>query len=88
MLGAALIVPQPQTLADDGVEEALRLAGAGAGGNQSGLARGDRAEGLFLVAVDGGKAPRNALAEVGVLQASATSAFTVAPSRKGRERLT
>ena len=62
-------VPQPQTLADDGIEKALRLAGAGAGGNQSGSARGDGADGLFLVAVEGGEALRNTLPEVGVQQA-------------------
>ena len=67
--GHRSFVPQPQTLADDGIEEALRLAGAGAGGDERGSPRRDGADGLFLVAVEGGEALRNALAEVGVQQA-------------------
>ena len=62
-------VPQPQTLADDGVEEALRFAGAGAGGDEGGLARCDGADGLFLVAVERREFGWDALPEVRMEQA-------------------
>ena len=51
MPGGAGVVPQAQAPADDGVEEALGLARAGAGGHQGRPAAGDRAQGAFLVAV-------------------------------------
>ena len=46
------LVPQLQTAADDGVEEALRLTRAGAGGDQRRVAPGDGPDGPLLVPVE------------------------------------
>ena len=62
--GRRPLIAQPQTLADDGVEEALGLAGTGAGGDQRGPARGDGAYRLFLVTAEMGDRGRNPLAQV------------------------
>ena len=59
-----IVVPQAQAPADDGVEEALGLARAGAGGHQGRPAAGDRAQGAFLVAVQVGELLGDAVAQV------------------------
>ena len=66
--GRRLVVPEREASADDGVEEALRLAGPGAGGDEGRPACGDRADGAFLVAVEMGDVPRDPLAQMRVEQ--------------------
>ncbi len=66
-----VFVPQAQAPADDGVEEALGLARAGAGGDQGGSAFGDRAQGAFLVAVEVGQRLGDPFAQMGMQQSLA-----------------
>ena len=64
----SVVVPQAQAAADDGVEEALGLARAGAGGDQGGPPFGDRAQGAFLVAVEMAQRFRDSFAQMGMQQ--------------------
>ena len=66
--GRRLVVPERQVSADDGIEEALRLAGLGAGGDEGRPACANRADGAFLVAVEMGDVLRDALAQMRVEQ--------------------
>ena len=61
-------VPQCEAPADDGVEEALGLAGPGAGGDEGRPAFGDRADGAFLVTVEVGDLRRDPLDQMRVEQ--------------------
>ena len=62
--GPRPLVPQPQALADDGVEEALGLARARAGGDQRGPSCDDGADRLLLVAAEVRDVLRDPLAQV------------------------
>ncbi len=64
-------VAQSQAPADDGVEEALGLARAGAGRDQGGPALGYRADGAFLVAVQVGQRLGDPLPQMGMQQSLA-----------------
>ena len=66
--GRRLFVPEREASADDGVEEALGLAGPGAGGDEGRPAFGNRTDGAFLVAVEVGDFLRDSLAQMGVEQ--------------------
>ena len=66
--GRGLLVPEREASADDGVEEALGLAGPGAGGDEGRPAFGDRPDRAFLVAVEMGDGLRDPLAQVRVEQ--------------------
>ena len=68
MPGGGGFVPQMQASAHDGVEEALRLAGPRAGGDEGRPAGGDGADGALLVAVEMRDPLRDPLAQVGVEQ--------------------
>ena len=66
--GRRLLVPEREASADDGVEEALGLAGPGAGGDKGRPTRGNRTDCAFLVAVEVGDVLRDPLAQVRVEQ--------------------
>ena len=59
MPGRSTSIPQLQALADDRVQEAFRLAGPRAGGDQRGLSRDDGGYRMFLVAAEVGDVLRN-----------------------------
>ena len=86
MPGGAFIVPKTQAPADDRIEEALRLARAGAGGHQGGPAFRDRAHGAFLVAVQVAQRFRDPFAQMGVQQSVADQGVDrCALSKRARE---
>ena len=74
-----VVVPQSQAPADDGVEEALGLARARAGGDQGGSAFGNRTEGAFLVPVEVGDRVRDPFAQMGVQQSVADQGVDCRP---------
>ena len=66
--GRCLTVPEREASADDGVEEALGLAGPGAGGDEGRPAFGNRTDCAFLVAVEMGNVLRDPFAQMRVEQ--------------------
>ena len=66
--GWGAFVPEREAATDDGIEEALRLAGTGAGRDEGRPALRDCADGVLLVAVKMGDLGRDSICEVRVEQ--------------------